>query len=169
MLFGRSWHGQGGNSPHRASGGGGRAAGLSASPVAHGVRSWKRCAMAKLSSCSSVTRQRLGSWPMSAGACTGKPGACYGTFGPGATNLTTGVGCSYLDHSPLLAFTTEARDTMRHRTMQMWIDHQALFKPLTKWTTTLHANDLLGHLRACRAGGPCQRSPGRSTSACPRT
>jgi acetolactate synthase I/II/III large subunit len=76
------------------------------------------------------------------GRITGKPGACYGTFGPGATNLTTGVGCSYLDHSPLLAFTTEARDTMRHRTMQMWIDHQALFKPLTKWTTTLRANDL---------------------------
>jgi acetolactate synthase-1/2/3 large subunit len=76
------------------------------------------------------------------GRITGKPGACYGTFGPGATNLTTGVGCSYLDHSPLLAFTTEARDAMRQRTMQMWIDHQALFKPLTKWTTTLHANDL---------------------------
>jgi acetolactate synthase-1/2/3 large subunit len=76
------------------------------------------------------------------GRITGKPGACYGTFGPGATNLTTGVGCSYLDHSPLLAFTTEARDAMRHRTMQMWIDHQALFKPLTKWTTTLRANDL---------------------------
>ncbi|MBI3325789.1 MAG: thiamine pyrophosphate-binding protein [Nitrospinae bacterium] len=73
---------------------------------------------------------------------TGKPGACYGTTGPGATNLTTGVGSAWLDHSPLLAFTTEARDPMRHRTVQMWIDHQALFKPLTKWTTTLRATNL---------------------------
>lgn len=73
---------------------------------------------------------------------TGKPGACYGTTGPGATNLTTGVGSAWLDHSPVLAFTSEARDAMRHRTMQMWIDHQALFKPLTKWTTTLRATDL---------------------------
>ncbi|HXH14446.1 MAG TPA: thiamine pyrophosphate-binding protein [Alphaproteobacteria bacterium] len=76
------------------------------------------------------------------GRITGKPGACYGTFGPGATNLTTGVGCAYLDHSPLLAFTTEARDAMRQRTLQMWIDHQALFKPLTKWTTTLRPQNL---------------------------
>ncbi|MGH8057719.1 MAG: thiamine pyrophosphate-binding protein, partial [Candidatus Entotheonellia bacterium] len=68
---------------------------------------------------------------------SGKPGACYGTTGPGATNLTTGVGSAWLDHSPLLAFTSEARESMRYRTMQMWIDHQALFKPLTKWTTTL--------------------------------
>jgi acetolactate synthase-1/2/3 large subunit len=71
------------------------------------------------------------------GRLTGKPGACYGTLGPGATNLATGVGGAYLDRSPLLAFTTEARDAMRHRTLQMWIDHQALFRPLTKWTTTL--------------------------------
>jgi acetolactate synthase-1/2/3 large subunit len=76
------------------------------------------------------------------GRISGKPGACYGTFGPGATNLTTGVGCAYLDHSPLLAFTSEARDAMRQRTLQMWIDHQALFKPLTKWTTTLRPHNL---------------------------
>lgn len=73
---------------------------------------------------------------------TGKPGACYGTTGPGATNLTTGVGSAWLDHSPVLAFTSEAREAMRYRTMQMWIDHQALFKPLTKWTTTLRATTL---------------------------
>ena len=75
------------------------------------------------------------------GRITGKPGACYGTTGPGATNLSTGVGSAYLDRSPQLAFTSEARDAMRHRTMQMWIDHQALFKPLTKWTTTLRPNN----------------------------
>ncbi|MDH3604661.1 MAG: thiamine pyrophosphate-binding protein, partial [Candidatus Tectomicrobia bacterium] len=69
------------------------------------------------------------------GRLTGRPGACYGTFGPGATNLTTGVGSALLDRSPLLAFTTEAPESMRHRTLQMAIDHQALFRPLTKWTT----------------------------------
>jgi acetolactate synthase-1/2/3 large subunit len=55
------------------------------------------------------------------GHITGKPGACYGTTGPGATNLSTGVGSAYLDRSPQLAFTSEARDAMRQRTMQMWI------------------------------------------------
>jgi acetolactate synthase-1/2/3 large subunit len=36
---------------------------------------------------------------------TGKPGLCIATLGPGATNLTTGVGCAYLDRSPLIAIT----------------------------------------------------------------
>ena len=71
---------------------------------------------------------------------TGAPGACYGTFGPGATNLSTGVGCAYLDRSPLLAFTTEPSDAMLGRTMQMGVDHQALFRPITKWTTRLRAD-----------------------------
>lgn len=76
------------------------------------------------------------------GRLTGRPGACYGTYGPGATNLSTGVGSALLDRSPLLAFTTEAPEHMRHRTLQMQIDHQALFRPLTKWTTRLSVTNL---------------------------
>lgn len=68
---------------------------------------------------------------------TGIPGACYGTFGPGATNLASGVAGALLDRSPVLAFTHEMGDSMLHRTTQMRIDHQALFRPLTKWTTRL--------------------------------
>lgn len=74
------------------------------------------------------------------GRITGIPGACYGTFGPGATNLSTGVGGALLDRSPLLAFTHEMSDSMRGRTTQMGIDHQALFRPITKWTTRLEAD-----------------------------
>jgi acetolactate synthase-1/2/3 large subunit len=36
---------------------------------------------------------------------------------------------------------------MRHRTLQMHIDHQALFRPLTKWTTRLQAANLRQTLR----------------------
>jgi acetolactate synthase I/II/III large subunit len=65
------------------------------------------------------------------------PGACFGTFGPGATNLATGVGEALLDRSPMIAFTDEMPAAMRGRTSQMGIDHQALFQPLTKKTTRL--------------------------------
>ena len=68
---------------------------------------------------------------------TGQVAACFGTFGPGACNLTTGVCGGYLDRSPMLAFTDEMNDLMRSRVTQMNIDHQALFKPITKWTTRL--------------------------------
>jgi acetolactate synthase-1/2/3 large subunit len=67
------------------------------------------------------------------------PGACFGTFGPGATNLATGVGEALLDRSPMLAFTDEMPPAMRGRTTQMGIDHQALFAPLTKKTTRLES------------------------------
>jgi len=74
------------------------------------------------------------------GRLTGVPGACFGTFGPGATNLATGVGGALLDRSPLLAFTDEMPDHLLDRRVQMNIDHQALFHPLTKLTTRLEAD-----------------------------
>ena len=68
---------------------------------------------------------------------TGTPAACFGTFGPGACNLTTGVGCAFLDRSAMLAFTDEMSDVMLHRVTQMNIDHQTLFRSITKQTTRL--------------------------------
>ncbi len=71
---------------------------------------------------------------------TGRPGACLSTLGPGATNLATGVGNALLDRVPLLAFTGKMGRKWRGRVVQMQIDHQALFAPLTKWTAELDAD-----------------------------
>jgi len=71
------------------------------------------------------------------GRLTGNPGVCYATLGPGATNLSTGVGCAYLDRNPLIAFTHEVSMKFMDRRTQMGIDHQGLFRPITKWTTRL--------------------------------
>ncbi|WP_292302880.1 thiamine pyrophosphate-binding protein [Mesorhizobium sp.] len=71
------------------------------------------------------------------GRLNGAPGVCFGTFGPGATNLSTGVGGALLDRSPLIALTDEMQAAMRGRVTQMGIDHQALFAPITKKTTRL--------------------------------
>ena len=71
------------------------------------------------------------------GRLTGVPGVCHATFGPGATNLATGVGGALLDRSPLIAFTTEVKDADIGRRVQMNIDHQALYRPITKWTARL--------------------------------
>ena len=65
---------------------------------------------------------------------TGIPGICHATFGPGATNITTGVGGALLDRSPVIVFTSEINDRMISRTTQMNIDHQKLFGPITKAT-----------------------------------
>jgi acetolactate synthase I/II/III large subunit len=66
------------------------------------------------------------------GYLTGVPGVCVSTVGPGATNLTTGVGCAWLDRAPLLAITCNVATPWLKRRVQMRIDHHALFQPLTK-------------------------------------
>jgi acetolactate synthase-1/2/3 large subunit len=66
------------------------------------------------------------------GRLTGAPGLAIATLGPGATNLTTGVGCAWLDRSPMLAITCNLHTPQLGRRIQMWIDHAALFRPITK-------------------------------------
>ena len=76
------------------------------------------------------------------GQLTGVPGACAATVGPGATNLTTGVGCAWLDCAPVLAFTCNVSSPWLQRRIQMRIDHNALFRPLTKATFALGVDDV---------------------------
>src|SRR5436305_195145 len=73
------------------------------------------------------------------GRITETPGLCIATLGPGATNLTTGVGCAFLDRSPMIAITCNLVTDQLGRRIQMWIDHHALFKPITKATLPLRA------------------------------
>src|SRR5246127_2141576 len=71
------------------------------------------------------------------GRMTGAPGFCLATLGPGATNLATGIGNAWLDRSPMIAITCNLNTDQLGRRMQMWIDHHALFKPVTKATWRL--------------------------------
>src|SRR5512146_2839021 len=68
---------------------------------------------------------------------SGVPGLCIATLGPGATNLSTGVGCAWLDRSPVIAITCNVATRWLERHIQMRIDHHSLFKPLTKATVSL--------------------------------
>jgi acetolactate synthase-1/2/3 large subunit len=68
------------------------------------------------------------------GRLTGNPGFCIATLGPGATNLATGVGSAFLDRSPMIAITCNLNTPQLGRRIQMWIDHHALFRPITKAT-----------------------------------
>jgi acetolactate synthase I/II/III large subunit len=72
---------------------------------------------------------------------TGIPGVCHATFGPGATNLATGIGNALLDRSAVLVFTSEMEDAMFNRTTQMNINHQKLFEPLTKATFRMNKDN----------------------------
>jgi acetolactate synthase I/II/III large subunit len=71
------------------------------------------------------------------GRLTGVPGVALATLGPGATNLATGVGNALLDRSPCLIITGQVPSVQFGRRVQMHVDHQQLFAPLTKGSFVL--------------------------------
>jgi acetolactate synthase I/II/III large subunit len=76
------------------------------------------------------------------GYLTSIPGVCVSTVGPGATNLTTGVGCAWLDRLPVLALTCNVPSAWLERRIQMRIDHHELFRPLSKASISLCRDSL---------------------------
>ncbi len=81
------------------------------------------------------------------GRITGRPGVCLSTLGPGATNMATGVGNAFLDRVPLLAFTAQMGKFWQGRTVQMHIDHQKLYAPITKGSVVLKTGNIFPSLR----------------------
>jgi len=71
------------------------------------------------------------------GRLSGKAGVCLSTLGPGATNLLTGVVDAYLDRAPLVAITGQASLNRRHKESHQYIDVISMFKPVTKWNTSI--------------------------------
>ncbi len=76
------------------------------------------------------------------GRMTGAPGLCIATLGPGATNLSTGVGNAWLDRSPMIAITCNLNTDQLGRRIQMHIDHETLFKPITKASFQLREGEI---------------------------
>ena len=71
------------------------------------------------------------------GRLSGKAGVCLSTLGPGATNLLTGVADAYLDRAPLVAISGQASLNRRHKESHQYIDVISMFKPVTKWNTSI--------------------------------
>jgi len=68
---------------------------------------------------------------------TGKPGVCEGPSGGGATYILPGIVEANESSIPVLAITTDVATTSRGKYPLTELDQQALFKPLTKWNTSL--------------------------------
>jgi acetolactate synthase I/II/III large subunit len=71
------------------------------------------------------------------GRLSGKAGVCLATLGPGATNLITGVADANMDHSPVVALTGQASLSSMHKESHQYLDLEALFRPITKWSAQI--------------------------------
>jgi acetolactate synthase-1/2/3 large subunit len=77
------------------------------------------------------------------GRLTGKAGVCLSTLGPGATNLITGVADANMDRAPVVALTAQAGQDRMHKESHQHLDIVTLFRPVTKWNTSLPIPDII--------------------------
>jgi acetolactate synthase-1/2/3 large subunit len=62
----------------------------------------------------------------------GKVGVCFGTSGPGATNLVTGIATAHMDSSPVVAFTGQVATNLIGKDSFQEIDITGITLPITK-------------------------------------
>lgn len=80
------------------------------------------------------------------GRLTGNPACCLGTLGPGATNLITGVADSNMDRAPMLVLTGQGSVSRLHKESHQIMDVVEMFKPVTKWATTIYHPDTIAEI-----------------------
>ena len=66
------------------------------------------------------------------GKLTGRPGVCFVTRGPGATNASIGVHTAFQDSTPMVLFIGDVASDMRDREAFQEVDFQSFFGPSTK-------------------------------------
>src|SRR5580658_7653428 len=86
-----------------------------------------------------VCRQEGGAAMMAeaVGKATGRPGVCFVTRGPGATNASAGIHIAQQDSTPLIMFVGQVARDMREREAFQEVDYRAVFGSMTKWATEI--------------------------------
>ena len=81
------------------------------------------------------------------GEITGSPGVCLSTRGPGAANMVNGVAHALLDRAPLIAITDQYSAATYAIGLRQRIDQIALYAPVVKWSSTIHASTVHQQIR----------------------
>ena len=86
-----------------------------------------------------VCRQEGGAAMMAeaVGKATGRPGVCFVTRGPGATNASPGIHIARQDSTPLVVFVGQVARDMTEREAFQELDYRAVFGSMTKWATEI--------------------------------
>jgi acetolactate synthase-1/2/3 large subunit len=81
-----------------------------------------------------INRQEGGSAYMAEayGKLTGRPGVCFVTRGPGATNASIGLHTAFQDSTPMILFVGDVSSAARDRESFQELDFAAFFGPATK-------------------------------------
>ena len=86
-----------------------------------------------------VCRQEGGAAMMAEaiGKLTGRPGICFVTRGPGATNASPALHIARQDSTPMILFVGQVAREMREREAFQELDYRAVFGSIAKWATEI--------------------------------
>ncbi|NVM76205.1 acetolactate synthase-1/2/3 large subunit [Duganella sp. SG902] len=75
------------------------------------------------------------------GKMTGKPGICFVTRGPGATNASIGVHTAFQDSTPMILFIGQVGGDFIDREAFQEIDYRRMYGQMAKWVTQIDRAD----------------------------
>ncbi|WP_338770863.1 thiamine pyrophosphate-binding protein [Massilia sp. METH4] len=71
------------------------------------------------------------------GKMTGKPGICFVTRGPGATNASIGVHTAYQDSTPMILFIGQVGGDFMDREAFQEVDYRRMYGQMAKWVAQI--------------------------------
>ena len=105
------------------------------------------------------------------GKLSGRPGICFVTRGPGATNASIGVHTAFQDSTPMILFVGQVASEQRDREAFQEIDYRQMFSPgtlgLAKWVAEVQSADRLPEYVARAFHTAMQGRPGPVVLALP--
>ena len=105
------------------------------------------------------------------GKLSGRPGVCFVTRGPGATNAAIGVHTAFQDSTPMLLLVGQVASDQRDREAFQELDYRQMFGPgtlgLAKWVAEVHSADRLPEYVARAFRTAMQGRPGPVVLALP--
>jgi acetolactate synthase-1/2/3 large subunit len=75
------------------------------------------------------------------GKMTGKPGICFVTRGPGATNASIGVHTAFQDSTPMILFIGQVGNDFTDREAFQEIDYRRMYGQMAKWVAQIDRAD----------------------------
>jgi acetolactate synthase-1/2/3 large subunit len=101
------------------------------------------------------------------GKTTGRPGICFVTRGPGATNASAGIHIARQDSSPMIVFVGQVGRHMREREAFQELNYRAVFGSIAKWATEIDNPARIPELVSRAFHTACNGRPGPVVIAVP--
>ena len=101
------------------------------------------------------------------GKVTGRPGICFVTRGPGATNASAGIHIARQDSSPMIVFVGQVGREMREREAFQELDYRAVFGTMAKWATEIDDPSRIPEIVSRAFHTACNGRPGPVVIALP--